>query len=224
MDFERGKWCHGPLIDIDRESGQFRPGLLTEQICKDRAADPGQLPDGVNARIVEATFCRWPDAPDQTDRKRVEKVALVRRGHSNDAVRLGHLRSHLGEVLGAGDANGQGEADLVADTSADCHGDICRCSKEMDGAGNVEECLIDRHPLNPGREVVKDRHDSVTELLVAAELATDEKEITTKLAGPPPGHAAADAVTPGFIRRREHHAAADRDGSVPQRWVQQLLN
>ena len=63
---------------------------------------------------------------------------------------------------------------------------------------------------------MKDRHDIVAKLLVAAEVATDEKEITAKLAGPPPWHAAADAVAPGLIRCRQHHTAAYGDGPVPQ--------
>ena len=63
---------------------------------------------------------------------------------------------------------------------------------------------------------MKDRHDIVAKLLVAAELAADEKEITAKLAGPPRGHAAADAIAPGFIRCRQHHTAAHGDGPVPQ--------
>ena len=165
---------------------------------------------------MEATFCRGSDAPYQTDRKRVEKITLVLWGHSNDSVRFGHLRCNLGEVLGAGHANGQGEADLVANASADCYGDVCRRSEQMDGAGNVEECLIDRHPLNPGREVVKDRNDIIAKSLVAPEVATDEEEITTKLAGPPARHTAAYAITPGFIRCCEHDTTADSDGPVPQ--------
>ena len=86
----------------------------------------------------------------------------------------------------------------------------------MNGAGNVEECLIDRHSLDPGREVVKDRNDIVAKLLVAAEVTTDELEITTKLAGAPPWHATADSITPCFIRRCEDHTATDSDRPVPQ--------
>ena len=63
---------------------------------------------------------------------------------------------------------------------------------------------------------MKDRNDVVAELLVAAELAADEKEITAELARPPSWHAAADAVTPGFVRCRQHHTAANGDGPVPQ--------
>jgi hypothetical protein len=94
----------------------------------------------------------------------------------------------------------------------------------MHGAGNVEECLIDRHSLDSRGEVVKDRHHVVAKLLIEAEMSADEKKITAKLAGSPPGHATADAVASGFIRCRQHHSAADGDGSVPQRRVQQLLN
>ena len=71
---------------------------------------------------------------------------------------------------------------------------------------------------------MKDRHDIVAKLLIAAEVATDEKKITAKLAGSPPWHTAADAVAPGFIRCRQHHTAAYGDRPVPQRRVQQLLN
>ena len=71
---------------------------------------------------------------------------------------------------------------------------------------------------------MKDRHNIVAELLIAAEMATDEKEIAAQLARPPPWHAAADAVAPGFVRCRQYNAAAHGDGPVSECWVQQLLN
>jgi hypothetical protein len=118
-------------------------------------------------------------------------------------------------VFRAGDANRQRETDFVADASADGSCYLGRCSEEMYGTSNIEERLIYRHPLDSRGEVVKDRDDIVAELLVTAEVATDEKEITAKLAGPPPWHAATDAVAPGFVRCRQHHTAADGDGPVP---------
>jgi hypothetical protein len=119
-------------------------------------------------------------------------------------------------VFRAGHANRQKETDLVAYASADGSRYLSRCSEEMNGAGNIEECLIYRHTLDSRGEVMEDRHDIVAKLLVAAEVATDEEEITAKLAGPPPWHAAADAVASGFIRCRQYHAAAYGDGPVPQ--------
>ena len=63
---------------------------------------------------------------------------------------------------------------------------------------------------------MKDRHDIVAKLLVAVEVATDEKEISAKLTGAPTRHSAVDAVAPGFIRCRQNHTPADGDGPIPQ--------
>jgi hypothetical protein len=62
---------------------------------------------------------------------------------------------------------------------------------------------------------MKYRHDVVAKLLVAAEVAADEKEITASLTGPPRWHASADAIASCFIRRRQHHTAAYGYGPVP---------
>src|SRR5215471_2625216 len=107
-------------------------------------------------------------------------------------------------MLRAGHANRQRQTYFVANTSADGGRDLGWRSEEMDGARNIEKGLIYRHPLDSRGEVMKDRHDIVAKLLVTAEVATDEEEITAKLAVPPSRHAAADTKTPGFIRRRQH--------------------
>src|SRR5580698_4965724 len=100
----------------------------------------------------------------------------------------------------AGHAHRQRKADLVADASTDGCRYLSWCSEEMHGTGNIEECFIDRHALDSRGEVVKDRHDVIPELLVAAKVATDEEEIATKLASSPPWHAAADPIASRFIR------------------------
>jgi hypothetical protein len=86
----------------------------------------------------------------------------------------------------------------------------------MDRAGNIKECLINRHPLDARGEVMEDSHDVVAELLIAPEVAADEKEIATQPPGPPPGHATADTVPSRFIRSRQHHSPAYGDRPVPQ--------
>ena len=68
------------------------------------------------------------------------------------------------------------------------------------------------------------RHHVVAELLVAAELTADKEEIAAQLARPPARHAGPDAVGPGLVGRGQHHAAAHRDGSIPQGRVQKLLD
>ncbi len=185
-----GRPLDRPLINVGRESRQFSSDRLAQQAAQNRAAGLGQLADRKYPRLVQAPFCRRSDAPHQPDGKRVEKVALIAGSHDHETVRLGHLRRHLGEVLGASHADRQRESDLVAYASTDSRRYLSRCSEETEGAGNIEKCLIYGHPLHSRSEVMKDRHDFVAELLVTAELATDEEKIATKLAGPPPGHAA----------------------------------
>jgi len=48
----------------------------------------------------------------------------------------------------------------------------------MDCARNIEEGLVYRHAFDSRGEVVEDRHNIVAKLLVAAEVATDEQEVT----------------------------------------------
>jgi hypothetical protein len=65
---------------------------------------------------------------------------------------------------------------------------------EVYGAGDIEKCLIYRHPFDSRGEDMKVIHDIPAELLVATEVAADEQEVTAKLAGPPTGHGAASAL------------------------------
>ena len=224
MDFERAGRLDGSLVDIDGECGQLRAGRLPQQTFEDGAADLGQLPDGVDARMVETAFRGRSDAPDEADGKGFEEGALVLWRHDNDAVGFGHLRGHFGQVLGAGNPDRERKADFVPDASTDRDGDLGGRPEEVDSAGDVEERLVDGDALDPGSEVVKDGHDLVAELLVAVEVATDEGEVGAEFAGRPPGHAAAHAVLSGFVGGGEHDATPDRDGPAPQRRVQQLLH
>jgi len=121
-------------------------------------------------------------------------------------------------------ADREGKADFVTHAPADRGRDVCRCSEEVDGTGDVEEGLVDRDPLDPGSEIVEDGDDVVAKLLVPPEVTADEDEVSAELAGPPPRHPAADAETPGFVGGREHDAPSDRDGPVPERRLQQLFD
>ena len=116
----------------------------------------------------------------------------------------------------AGHANRQRETDLGADASSDGSRYVGWLSVEADGAGDVEERFVDRDPFDSRGEVVEDGHHIVAKPLVAVEVATDEKEITAKLTGPPTGHASVDAVAPRFIRGSQHHASSHGDRPVPQ--------
>ena len=105
----------------------------------------------------------------------------------------------------------KGQPDLVTHPLAHGSGNLCRCSEEVDGAGDVKEGLVDGYPLDPRGEVVEHGHHLVAEFLVAAEMAADEEELPAELASPPTGHAGPDAIAPGLVGGRQHDATTDSD-------------
>jgi hypothetical protein len=127
-------------------------------------------------------------------------------------------------VLGAGHANRQGQTDLLSDPSAEGSRDVRRRSEEVDGTCHVKEGLVDRHPLDARGEVMEYRHHLVAEFLVAAEVTSDEEKVAAQLARPPARHPGPDAIGPGLVGGRQHHAAAHGDGPFPQGRVQELLD
>ncbi len=73
----------------------------------------------------------------------------------NQPVGLGDLRGDLGEVLCAGDADGDGKGQFVAHPSADRCGDLGRRAEEVGAACDVGESLVDRNRLDQRREVAQ---------------------------------------------------------------------
>ena len=47
--------------------------------------------------------------------------------------------------------------------------------------------------------------------MIFSKITFDKDQLRTELARPPPRHACANSVGLGFVRRGEHHAAADSD-------------
>ncbi len=109
-----------------------------------------QLSDLSMPEIVEATFRRGPDAPDEADGKGFEEFGLVLWGHRNDAVGFGHLRGDLGQVFRAGDANGQWKADFVATCRRMAMAISVGAPKRRDRPVTVEEGLHRSTPVRPG--------------------------------------------------------------------------
>ena len=81
-------------------------------------------------------------------------------------VGLGDLRRDLGQVLGAGHADRDRQAELARDPPAQQGGDRRRRAEEVGRAGHVEERLVDRDALHRRRDVPEDVHDLVGEALV----------------------------------------------------------
>jgi hypothetical protein len=94
----------------------------------------------------------------------------------------------------------------------------------MAAARNVSKCLVDRDPLDKGREVIEYRDGGIAQPLVILEVAANKNQLRAKLARTPTRHAAAHAEYLGFVRSGKHNTAADRDGLTEQRRVKQLLD
>ncbi len=68
---------------------------------------------------------------------------------------------------------------------------------EVYGSGDIEmKSLINRPPLDSKGEVMKDRHDIFTGLLVTSDVADGQEEITAMRVGPSTGRAATTAPGP----------------------------
>src|SRR5439155_27079966 len=76
------------------------------------------LADGPDASVVKLLRRDRSDAPEPFDRERVQKRQLAVRGHDEQTVRLRDSARHLREELRPRQADGDGEADPLADVAA----------------------------------------------------------------------------------------------------------
>src|SRR5439155_926341 len=81
-------------------------------------------------------------------RERVEKAELAARRHHQEPVGLGHRAGNLGEELGAGYPDRDGETDALADLAPQPRGDLGRRARDPLEAANIEERLVDRESLD----------------------------------------------------------------------------
>ena len=184
----------------------------------------GELADGVDPHGRKPGTSHRADAPNQPDRQRIEKLPLLPDRDDDQPVGLGNLRCDLGQVLRAGHADRDGQADLVLDPAANRRRNADGRTEQGDRASDVEERLVNRDAFNQRREVVKDRHDLIAEALVLVKVAADEAQGRTQLAGSASRHPAADAERARFVRGGQHDATADRDRNPAQGRVEELLD
>ena len=84
------------------------------------------LADGRQAPFPQLPGGHRAHAPQPFHRERVEKVELAAGRHHQQPVRLGHSAGHLGEELGAGYPDRDGQADALADLAPQPRGDLGR--------------------------------------------------------------------------------------------------
>ena len=98
-----------------------------------------------------------------------------------------------------------------------------RLPRRRQAARHVGKGLVDRNPLDQGREIADYVDGGVAQLLVFLEMPADKSELRTELARVPSQHAAADPEGLGLVRSGKHNPTTDGDGFAAQRRVNQLL-
>ena len=127
-------------------------------------------------------------------------------------------------MLGAGDADRNGQAQLGADTPSDGAGNGLGGAEQVLAAGYIGKSFVDRDALDQRRVVTKNVDRRVAQPLVVVEMAAGEDQLGAEFLGRPAGHAAMHTEGLGFVGGSQHHAAADGDRLAAQFRVQQLLD
>ena len=143
-----------------------------------------------------------------------ERQLLVGRDHEQ-AVGLGHAARHLGEELRAGHADGDGQADLLADVAPQPHGDLGGRSRHPPQAAHVEEGLVDRQPFDQRRGVLEHLEHRLAGLGVGRHAGRDHDGPGAQPPGQRAAHRRADAEGPGLVAGRQHHARRRRSPAGP---------
>ena len=127
--------------------------------------------------------------------------------HDHQAIRLAQIRGDLGHQLGAGDADGHRQPDLVADRRPDLARDRRPVPEQGRRPGDVEERLVDRDRLDRRGEPPQDRHDVTAGGLVAPAVDRQEDPVRTAPIRLAQRHRRMHAEDAGLVARRRHDPA-----------------
>ena len=107
--------AHSPEIAVVGEGVEVAARRLTKDRDERRLGELRYLADGRQPPFPQLLGGDRAHAPQPFHRERVEKAELAARRHHQQPVGLGHAADYLGEELGAGYPDGDGQADALAD-------------------------------------------------------------------------------------------------------------
>ena len=154
----------------------------------------------------------------------MEERELALGRHDEQPVRLRDPAGHLGEELRPRDADGDGQPDALAHCGAQPHRDLRGRARDPLHPAHVEEGLVDRQPLDDGREVLEDGEQRAARLGVRREARRDDDRVGAEAARLPAAHRRADPVRLRLVARRQHNATADDDRAAAEPRVVPLLD
>ncbi len=204
--------CTGRGSRLWARACRCRPDARPSMATSAGLGQPGDVGHGGDAPGVQLLRRDRADAPQALHRQRVEEGELAVGRHDEQAVRLGHAAGHLGQELGPGHPDGDGQPDAFPDLAAQPDGDLGRRAREPAQARRRRG--TPRRWTAPSTSGVVSSNTSNTALL-AAEYA--EKRGATTIAwghsrrACAAAHRRAHAVRLGLVARRQHDPAADDD-------------
>jgi hypothetical protein len=113
---------------------------------------------------VELGSAHSADAPQPFDWEGVKEGQLAVQRHDEQTVGLGHGAGHLGEELGPGDADRDGQTDPLEHVDAQPRRDRGGRAVHRLHPADVEERLVDRQPLDQGCRLPEHLEDRLTRL------------------------------------------------------------
>jgi hypothetical protein len=154
----------------------------------------------------------------------VEEIQFFSRWDAQEAVRLRNAARDLGEELRARDADGDRDADALANLSSQPQGDLARRAREPSHPSDIEECLVDGKALDEWSRVLEHAVERLARVRIGGHARRDRDCIGAKAAGPRPTHRGADAERLGLVARGQHDAAADDHGAATKTRIVPLLD
>ncbi len=141
----------------------------------------------------------------------MQKAKFALGWHDQEAVGLGDGTGHLGQELGAGDADADRQINSIAHLVAQTHGDLGGCAGDASQAADIEERLVDRDALDERRGVVEHVEHRLARFGIGSEPRFDENQVGTQPPGLTAAHRTTHASGSGLVAGAHHHADTDGD-------------
>jgi hypothetical protein len=195
---------------------QVAPGGPAEHRHEVGLAARRHRADGPQVVGVEAAGRRRPHPPQPLDGQRVQERLLALGRHEDAAVGLGGAAGHLRQDLRAGDADAQGEAELLPDLAAQPAGHL----GGMEGfPRDVEEGLLHRPGLDHRGPALEDREQRPARGDVGLPPRLHDDGAGTARARQRGPHPTVDPVGPGLVARGHDDPGPDEHGPPAQPWL-----
>ena len=166
-----------------------------------------QLAGDEDAFLLEPRRGLRADAEQAPDQQRVQHRVHVLRADHREPVGLAHLRAELREQLVVRHADRGREPGAVADAPLDLARHVVAAAEQADAAGDVEEGLVERQPLDLVGEFVEHLEHLRRDLAVALEARRHDDRLRAAPQHLAHRHRRMHAEAAHLVARGGHHAA-----------------